>query len=220
MIPFARGGMVKAGLLLLAALSAAALTGCSSASEPPPAPTASESEKADLLDQRLSARWNEVAISQPLGAAQPDVEVIRFIPQSERSAVVGKCMQEAGYEIESSGSGSDIELSGTEAQWASQQLALYICDAQYPIDPANDLPLTDDELRYLYDYLAGSLRECLSGVGFETSSPPSFQAFKDQYDTDPWSPWGEAADSQSMTQPEFDELNAACPQVPPGLRGN
>ena len=98
------------------------------------------------------------------------------------------------------------------------EIARYVCDAKYPVDPSLTQPPTDAELDYLYNYFVDVLNPCLEREGIEVIEPPSRQAFKDSLlSPDSWSPY---VDVDIRGQDEWTRLNRACPQSPPGFRGS
>lgn len=194
------------------------VAGCSGGGPPPPPPQLSEQEVdaayADFLDQS----WQRVESQFP-DAERPDVERVRFIDQSEWAEVIVACLVEQGVDAKVSNDGQGgYESQGVVGQELSMAIAAYVCDAKYPVDPSLTQPLTDAELDYLYNYFVDVLNPCLEREGIEVTEPPSRQAFKDSLLTvDSWTPYL-AVDIRG--QEEWNRLNRACPQSPPGLRGS
>lgn len=93
---------------------------------------------------------------------------------------------------------------------------MYVCDVKYPVDPAWGLPLTDDELSYLFDYFHLVLTPCLESRGVVVDDPPSRATFIDSYTSGKaWNPYKNVLGTAGV---KWGEINAACPQTPPGFR--
>jgi len=152
----------------------------------------------------------------------PDVEVpvvsrIRFIQTSEWAPVMAECLTEAGFPTAASGEG--IPATPPDGQEVSWALAAYTCSAQYPLDPHLTRPLSEEQLRYIYQYLTQVSVDCMRDLGFDdVSTPPSMQNFIETYgQAGTWAPHYEAA---TQASPEVaDAIAENCPQDPPGLFG-
>jgi len=82
------------------------------------------------------------------------------------------------------------------------------------LGPAPSAPvLSQTEIRARYTYLV-SMRDCLIGLGYTISEPPSIDEFVDTWATGPWSPYNDLA---NQTGPSgWEEANRTCPQIPNG----
>ncbi|UOE42822.1 hypothetical protein [Agromyces larvae] len=116
--------------------------------------------------------------------------------------------------------GSDGGLASGDlpsAQAATYNLALFTCEASYPLDPKYNAPLNESQRRFLYDYLSNELVDCLEEEGFDIGSPPSWQQFTESLDGESmWSPFNELS---GISPRRFHEVSEACPQIPTGLYG-
>lgn len=199
---------------------AAVVTGCSNAGPtlPPPPPQLSEQETSAAYAELLEQSWQGVESQFP-DAVRPDVDLVRFIDPSEWAEVMVDCLVDQGVDAKVSNDGQGgFESQGVVGQEMSMEIARYVCDAKYPMDPTLTQPPTDAELDYLYDYFVDVLNPCLEREGIDVIEPPSRQVFKDSLQSpDSWSPYL-AVDIRG--QDEWTRLNRACPQSPPGFRGS
>jgi hypothetical protein len=194
--------------------------GCTGAEPgPPPPPQLSEQEVDAAYAEFLDQSWQRVESAFP-DAERPDVDLVRFIDQSEWAEVIVACLVEQGVDAKVSNDGQGgYESQGVVGQELSMAIAAYVCDAKYPVDPSLTQPLTDAELDYVYDYFVNVLNPCLEREGIEVTEPPSRQAFKDSLLTvDSWTPY--LAVLENPGQDEWTRLNRVCPQAAPGLRGS
>ena len=97
---------------------------------------------------------------------------------------------------------------------STYSLGRYICEAEFPVDPSFYNPLNESQLKYLYYYMAHTLRSCLSAEGFEIDDPPSEQQFIENYDRNGgWQPFADVPDQSR------ERLERECPQIPEGIYG-
>ena len=211
---------LRATAVLTSVMAVAVVVGGCTGAEPgpPPPPQLSEKEKTAAYIDFLDQSWQGVQSQFP-DAVRPDVDFVRFIDQAEWAEVIVACLVEQGVDAKVSNDGQGgYESQGVVGQEQSMEIARYVCDAKYPVDPSLTQPPTDAELDYLYNYFVDVLNPCLEREGIEVIEPPSRQAFKDSLlSPDSWSPYL-AVDVRG--QDEWTRLNRACPQSPPGLRGS
>jgi hypothetical protein len=176
-----------------------------------------------MTDQQVEAQAaldqenNRQQYLEPYGLDAPNVSRIRFIDGNEWSRVMADCLTAAGFLTASTGEGlNSTPPRGQESAWA---LAAYTCSAQYPIDPHQTRPLTDEQVGHIYDYWLTVAVPCLTAAGaVGLPDPPSRQKFIDNYGSadDPWPLYWDLA----MQPGEgWDELNRLCPQQPADLFG-
>lgn len=170
-----------------------------------------------LHQEALDIAWERVVAFFP-DAERPQVETVRFIEMDEWAQVQSECLQVRGFPVEALPDGGMSAGSVAPEQQEALHLAMYECEAQYPLDPSFRAPLTDDEIDRLFDYLTGELSDCLASHGHPVSEPPSREAFGAgiRAGSLTWSPY-EAVAAETYTA--WMDLNEACPQQPPGLRG-
>ncbi len=206
---------------LVASIALLAIAGCSSSTvetlAPPQVPplTATDLEAQATLDL-------ERARTQYLGAFPdadtPSVDRVRFITLNEWADVMAQCLTEAGFDAESAPDGGLLS-SAPSGQELPYGLASYTCSAQYPIDPRENIALTTDQIRYLYDYYTLVATPCLEDLGFtDLPEPPSQQSYISTYESGPsWDLYSAVA--LQADEDEWYEANELCPQRPAGLLG-
>jgi hypothetical protein len=192
------------------------ISGCSSA--------ASDTYTAPpMTDQQVDAQAaldlesNRVLYLEPFGLATPNVTRIRFIDGSETPQVMADCLTAAGFATVTDGVGySTTPPKGQESAWS---LAAYTCSAQYPIDPHQTRPLSEEQIGHIYDYWLTIAVPCLEDAGaVGLPDPPSRQSFIDRYGSadDPWPLYWILANQPGE---QWEEFNQLCPQQPPDLFG-
>ena len=134
----------------------------------------------------------------------------------EYNALTVKCLADAGWNVELDGEGG-FSAHFTPEQGDAFDAALRSCEAKLGEHPP--VPrLTDAEIRALFDYQAHDLRDCLIGLGYTISEPPTVDEFVDSYYIHPWHPYTDLApqlsDVTSERIVELERVNALCPQVP------
>ncbi len=193
------------------------LTACSAAPVPKPdAPTLAASDYQQLLDQANSDALDLFLASNP-GVDPEKVELVRVVDQSEWNATFGDCLTSKGFPSAVVSDHVETDIFPPE-QKPAYDLAVYQCHVEYPIDPAQLLAFTDDELAYLYAYYTGQLQSCLQDQDITIASAPSFQSFKDSYMSgNGWDPYFSVT---GVSEATFQSLISACPPWPAGFRGH
>ncbi len=199
---------MKRATVLLAALLL--LTGC--AGDPTPVATALDADAR--LQKQIDDLWDAFSRANPT-VERPDVPVERIIRQSEWAEVVGDCVQGEGFpDVEIGDDGSIGFSTEGDAQRAPYDLAMYVCQARFPLDPRYSAPLDDDALGRLYDFYVDEQVPCLEGQGFDIPEPPSRQQFIDSYfDYPTWIPYAFVMSPEAL-QSGFDPsaIDNICPQ--------
>ena len=146
---------------------------------------------------------------------RPEVERIRFVDLREWGPTLASCMNDAGWDGVVAKPDGGIHQDGyTEDLRGAYAYDWYICTAKYPTDPVVNSPLNELQMKYLYRYRAGEMRQCLIDLGNEISEPTSEQVFLDEYPrTGGYNPINEVNDSH------WTEAEEKCPQLPKGLWG-
>lgn len=194
------------------------VTGCSSdpAAEHPAQPSIDDSTAQQLREKALSDAAMATGVTDP-----PTVDVIRETSPFDQVQTVTSCLHDAGYDafVTAEGGISVDPHAGSEGLpdgWSSQySLAMYVCMAQYPLDEVYLAPMTQEQKDALADYFLDELPECLTEQGISFATPPSRDVFMADLDAQgPWSPYSSAR----ITQAQWDEINAVCPQSAPPER--
>lgn len=150
-------------------------------------------------------------------AELPTPERVRFILPEEWATTMQECLANQGFQSTVSGDGG-LEYEGVPTEQAlALNVANYSCSLQYPVDPRYTAELSAYQLEYLYEYYVLDLVPCLEEEGVSVSEPPSFQKFRDTWETeDAWSPYSSV---DPGSQSKWDQLNKTCPQNPDDLFG-
>lgn len=107
----------------------------------------------------------------------PDVEPIRVVDQGERGQVMSECLTEAGFPVTLEPDGTVGMEFASPDQMSAYDLAVYVCMAQYPLDPRLSGELTDAQLRIYYDWLLEHPVVCMHDRGHPVADPPTPETF-------------------------------------------
>ncbi len=189
-------------------VSALALTGCASGGE-------SEYELGDpRTDEYLAS--DRQALADSLGiATPPPVAPSRLLALDEWAPTLIECLRDAGFDARETPDGEGVAYPPIEdaALRESLNLAIYTCEARYPVSPKYMEPLNHEQLTRLYSYRTRELIECLREEGFVVSEPPpSETAFVESGGA--WSPH---AFLPVLDDDDTRRVSTACPQVPRDL---
>jgi hypothetical protein len=193
------------------------LLGCAASAPPrPDAPKVSSDEYTRLLDQTAAEALDLFHGKNP-GLDPGPVEFIRVVDPSEWGETLSTCLSGEGFSSAVVGDHVETDIFPPE-QTVAYDIAVYTCRVQYPVDPAQSLPFTTDELKYLYNYYASELTGCLSASGISVEDAPSYQKFEDGYASgQSWDPY---ASVTGISDEAFQKLVLACPPWPDGFRGH
>ncbi|TFD49587.1 hypothetical protein E3T55_10940 [Cryobacterium frigoriphilum] len=212
----------RMGLLLLVSATLMVLSGCSiDTSEPAQsdltAPTASaeptnstplvlDAASQDLLDWD----WEQVLRESP-DAERPVIEIVRFTDSDDWASAMESCMNDLGWPDRATADGGLDHGMIQDAQAGAHALAIYTCNAKYPMDPKYNVPLTDERLSELFDYFTDELQPCLEAEGYDVPESPSRETFIDTYaENGAWHLYENVSTGQST----WNSINAKCPQIP------
>ncbi|WP_221856977.1 hypothetical protein [Microbacterium marinilacus] len=215
-----RLGIAGVALLSLSACTSTTPTDAESPS-PPAASVPSSSGSEDGANEEDQA-WAQALRRAPSlqDTDRPVVEMVRYIEIADFGKVMVDCLNEAGFPdvaLTADGEGYSTQ-AGDAAQAEALALAEYTCKTQFPVDPRFLEPLTEAQIRMIYDYSVGPLTDCLEAQGHVISNPPAFEVFRDQYPQGrSWSPIDDA--TAALSSQESIELIKICPQLPEGLYG-
>jgi hypothetical protein len=201
-----RGG---AGILLLG-LVCGLLAGCSSAAPNPAGITAAERKAATQAD--LDVRWKQVQPGNP-GYPRPIVSIVTYVNYLDEGTVLASCMHKAGYpHVAWSLKGGIVDTDVKPVDRFPVEVAIYVCEAQYPSDPLELGYLSDAQQRYLYEYWSNETVPCLRAHGAIVRDLPSASQFGEAYkDVSAFNPFDHASLSNGVSEPY---LLSACPPYP------
>ncbi|WP_157621740.1 hypothetical protein [Serinicoccus hydrothermalis] len=106
----------------------------------------------------------------------PDVTVVREVSPEDQMVAVRDCMAESGFTVSDPDS-LNLEWEVPEGQGEAFSLAIYTCNAQYPIAQEFRGALDADGRGVLYDHWVDDTIPCLESLGYSVDTPPSREAF-------------------------------------------
>ncbi len=139
----------------------------------------------------------------------PVFTVTRTISPEEQPHVQASCMTDQGFPPRSDGA-----FYAPNEQAAAMHMALYKCTAEYPLDEKYVRPLSDGQLKVVYDYYVGTLAPCLRAQGHDVGAPPTLDTFQSTAGTAAeYSPYAQLGGD--VTDVELQALAQDCPALPP-----
>lgn len=201
-----------------AALSLAALmllTGCAAPESTPATDPALEQRMRAIADQA----WDDL-LAKHRDAQRPEYRVERMITMDEWGSVIAGCMNDLGFtSVTDSGDGGILSGDMNPGQSEPYDIALYDCQARYPLDPKYSDPLTEEMIAKIYDHYVDELTPCVEGLGYDVPTAPSRQRFMETYATNPWNPLGDIITEIAASENgnDIQLLLEACPELPPDL---
>ena len=194
--------IVRAASILLVGAVTFALAGCVTPREPPPSLSAEDLELA--TEQRIDLAWAHTGLEGTV--ERPDV-----VPTAERTFDdLATCIADLGVvEWSMSDSPQEVGLDAISGlNTVEVQLGMYECFALHPVATMSDVvPLTRDQLDYLYDYYSTWLIPCLASKSIPVTQAPTREEFR----TPIWQGWSPYSAAISITTPdEYDAIVSAC----------
>lgn len=142
----------------------------------------------------------------------PDVEFVREIDLGEQIDVQVQCLRDAGWTVQATK--HHYSVTGTAPDDQALKQDTYKCAAMYPLREKYLQPADDARYEALYNYQVSTLTPCLENLGFVISEPPTFQVWKEQFNSpNAWSPSEEAF--MASTEDQNAQAEKECPQTPP-----
>jgi len=206
---------VGVAALVLAALCLVT-TGCAAAPPNPTSITAAQRKAATEADLKL--RWEQVQPGNPT-FLRPIVPIVRYVNYLDEGRVLAQCMRNAGYRhVAWSLGGGIVDTDVKPVDRFPVEVAIYICEAQYPSDPLELGYLSDAQEQYLYSYWADETVPCLRAHGATVKDLPPVGQFGEGYeDVGALNPFSHAKRPTGVTQAY---LLTACPPYPGQLYAN
>jgi hypothetical protein len=202
-----RAGIVAAGLGVLCLL----LAGCSDPPPPDPAGiTAAQRKAATTAD--LALRWAQVQPGNP-SFLQPKVKIVKYVNYLDEGQVLAGCMHKAGYRhVKWTFDGGLIDTALKPVNRFPVEVAIYICEAEYPADPLELGYLSDAQEEYLYTYWGDETVPCMRAHGAIVADLPAIGQFGEGYeDVGSLNPFDHAKYPKGVTQAY---ILTACPPYP------
>jgi hypothetical protein len=227
-------GLRRRLVLPLIALTALALSGCSSWTDGQsvasptrsPLPTGTGVTVADLgpvpeaavftPEEEEAARaaaveksWDNFSAVYP-DAIRPEATFVEYVTGAAYMQRYD-CLVAEGVDLNLSPDGRTWERANTSASTQFDDLADFVCATRYPGHPQP--PATVEQLGYLYDYLVQIQVPCLATFGLATEAPPTREEFITEYPDQGW--FASPLDDTSGINEET--LYSTCPSTPAGL---
>lgn len=192
------------------ALLCALLAGCSSDNPIPASITAAQRKAATQAD--LDLRWDQVSPGNP-DYLRPTVPIIKYVNYLDEGQVLATCMRQAGYpHVAWTLEGGIVDTDVKPVDRFPVEVAIYICEAQYPSDPLELGYLSDAQEEYLYGYWSDETVPCLRAHGAVVSDLPPVGQFGEGYeDVGALNPFTHAKLPDGISQAY---LLTACPPYP------
>lgn len=167
----------------------------------------------ELVQKQLDEAWASTHSFFP-NLERPTVPLVRLVSQQEWAQVLVDCMAETGFSGMAVEDGS-FQTGIVPADMAEQYNAqLYVCKAQYPLDPKYSAPLSAEQVAYVYAYFRDVLGPCLVEEGYSPAELPSLQSFTEAWSSGGWSPYSTV---QPPTEQAWLSLQKDCPPLPADL---
>lgn len=180
-----------------------------------------EIEPYDLTDEEVMAQHLEV-LSRNFPSQyeeNPDVEIVAWQKSlREAEMLMADCLQEAGFPARySPGGGIMYEPGVPEAQREALEDALYLCDAQYPLDTRYFHDWDDDQRGLVYDYWDEYFIPCMKAHGHDISrdSQPSRDRFIASVGSAEGIDWSPTSAFDALNIEVREALEDTCPPYPP-----
>ncbi|NLG20515.1 MAG: hypothetical protein GX555_03660 [Actinomycetales bacterium] len=167
------------------------LVACSDPAEKGASETASAALPADQAPQEATAGEHDASSSHQktlddfaamAGIADPPpVDRIRIVTLDEWASVRVDCLNEAGFPAYIDETGAVGMDFASPDQTSAYDLAVYVCMAQYPLDPRHSEELSADQLAIYYDWLLEHPVTCMRERGHPVADPPTLPTFIENY---------------------------------------
>lgn len=122
-------------------------------------------------EEELSDYARVLGIDDP-----PAVEVVREVSPEDQVGALRECMGESGFAV-SDPQSTSLEWDVPQGQDEAFSLAIYVCNARYPIAQEHRAPLDADGRGGLYDHWVSETIPCLQSLGYSVEVPPSRDSF-------------------------------------------
>ncbi|MDO5067848.1 MAG: hypothetical protein Q4D96_11260 [Propionibacteriaceae bacterium] len=166
-------------------------------------------------EERWAIRADFLKHIEPSDTSPKDVELIRWIEGTEEHMkTIAQCLTDQGFPAEAGLRGVSFPGGGIpEEQDEPLATAVYVCQAQYSLDPRFYDEYNEEQLALLYDYFEQYYIPCMKAHDQpvnEKDKPTRdvyIATFNDP-DSDPWWPY-----PRDTAVP--DNVSKACPELPP-----
>ncbi|PPI00065.1 hypothetical protein C5C95_05685 [Rathayibacter sp. AY1B7] len=173
---------------------------------PSPAPTPlAPDEQEQLRIQEQDRQWEGVLAGFP-DATRPADPFQEYRDPNDSTALLG-CLTAAGLTVDlgSNAAGGGPVSIMTSASTEAESVAAFTCWSSYPTTPV--VPMTSEQIDYLYSYLTEYLVPCYEANGIENPDAPSRTDFIDQWPNQGWFP---STSEAWLTDDEQEAIDEAC----------
>lgn len=176
-------------------------------------------DRVNMTEAEREVFWedNVARQAQGLGVDAPEVERVAWMGSRQEAAeAVASCLRESGFpEARLDVDGAIVLDNLPESQVQAYDLALFVCDARYPIDPEISQDWSRAQVGLVYDYWDEYFIPCMAAHGYpvDTSGQPSREAFVSEFYSGARAWW---ATDRYDALPEEDRasLVRVCPPYP------
>jgi hypothetical protein len=154
-----------------------------------------------------------VAVAATVGcSATEPISNVDPSPSADQGINMARCLSAKGWAVQRDAGGGWSTISGVPAEQVNQfDSDVVDCKAEFGYD--KKLEITAKQAEGFYDKLVASA-ECLRGLGFEISEPPSRQAFVETLvggELPAWAPYSQLI-QMGASRDEFETAEKECPQ--------
>lgn len=189
------------------------LAGCTAAQPVPAGITAAQRKAATEAD--LTLRWDSISSGDP-SFLRPKVAIVKYVNYLDQGPLLEACMHKAGYRhVAWTLASGIVDTDIKPVDRFPVELAIYICEAEYPSDPLELGYLSDAQEEYLYSYWSNQTVPCLRAHGAGVANLPPVGQFGEGYqDVGSLSPFTHLRPSDVRNE---SYLAAECPPYPGAL---
>jgi hypothetical protein len=160
--------IVAAGALAVALAASVSLLTAVPRADVPAGISASQKHAATM--DNLDARWS--ALTSGVGLERPRVAIVRYTNYLNFGPTVASCLNRDGYGVRWTAKDGIVAQPLRLKDQFPYQRARFLCESQYPQEPAELGYLSQQQARYLFDYWESSLVPCLRSQGITVADIP------------------------------------------------
>ena len=175
--------------------------------------TMSDADMMSLRDKQLASLAQAANLTDP-----PVVALVRWTSHDDWGSTIAQCERDAGFNAVGSGSVLLYPDGIGAAQRSAFDLADYVCNAKYTMNPKYNVTFTADQWGIWYDYNVEWEVPCLATLGVTVSQPPTRETYIAQglqTGQPAWSPWSEADFVFAGSWQKDLLMTQTCPDYPP-----
>jgi hypothetical protein len=207
--------IVAAGALAVALAASVSLLTAFPRADVPAGITASQKRAATM--DNLDARWS--ALTSGVGLERPQTAIVRYTTYLDLGPTVAACLNRDGYGVRWTAKDGIVAQPLRLKDQFPYQRARFVCESQYPEEPAELGYLSPQQARYLFDYWESSLVPCLRSQGVTVADIAPIADFRsgDQLVGPALNPYSHVLSSPKGMVVSL--LYGKCPPFPAALYG-